>query len=253
MFSTAIVRTPGKSMINGLTTAHLGVPDYERALVQHQSYIKALTECGLNVTVMPADEDFPDSTFVEDAALLTLYCAIITNPGAASRKGETLKIREAVSRFYSDIEEISEPGSVEAGDVLMVGEHYYIGLSGRTNLAGSNQLIRILENYGMTGSIIELEHVLHLKTGVAYLEHNNLIVSGEFVNKPEFAGFNKIVVPNKEAYAANCIWVNDTVLVPAGYPVTARKISDLGYSVVEIEMTEFQKLDGGLSCLSLRF
>lgn len=253
MFSTAIVRTPGKSMINGLTTAHLGVPDYQRALVQHQSYIKALTECGLNVTVMPADEDFPDSTFVEDAALLTLYCAIITNPGAASRKGETLKIREAVSRFYSDIEEISEPGSVEAGDVLMVGEHYYIGLSGRTNLAGSNQLIRILENYGMTGSIIELEHVLHLKTGVAYLEHNNLVVSGEFVNKREFAGFDKIVVPDEEAYAANCIWVNDTVLVPAGYPVTARKISDLGYSVVEIEMTEFQKLDGGLSCLSLRF
>ena len=253
MFSTAIVRTPGKSMINGLTTAHLGVPDYERALVQHQSYIKALTECGLNVTVMPADEDFPDSTFVEDAALLTLYCAIITNPGAASRKGETLKIREAVSRFYSDIEEISEPGSVEAGDVLMVGEHYYIGLSGRTNLAGSNQLIRILENYGMTGSIIELEHVLHLKTGVAYLEHNNLVVSGEFVNKREFAGFDKIVVPDEEAYAANCIWVNDTVLVPAGYPITASKISDLGYSVVEIEMTEFQKLDGGLSCLSLRF
>ncbi len=253
MFANAIVRKPGKSMINGLTTAHLGVPDYELALVQHQSYIKALTECGLNVTVMPADEDFPDSTFVEDAALLTAHCAIITNPGAASRKGETLKIREAVSRFYSDIEEISEPGSVEAGDVLMVGEHYYIGLSGRTNLAGSNQLIQILENYGMTGSTIELEHVLHLKTGVAYLEHNNLVVSGEFVNKPEFAGFNKIVVPNKEAYAANCIWVNDTVLVPAGYPVTARKISDLGYSVVEIEMTEFQKLDGGLSCLSLRF
>jgi len=253
MFANAIVRKPGKSMINGLTTAHLGVPDYELALVQHQSYIKALTDCGLKVTVLPADEDFPDSTFVEDAALLTAHCAIITNPGAASRKGETLKIREAVSRFYSDIEKISEPGSVEAGDVLMVGEHYYIGLSGRTNLAGSNQLIRILENYGMTGSTIELEHVLHLKTGVAYLEHNNLVVSGEFVNKPEFAGFNKIVVPNKEAYAANCIWVNETVLVPAGYPITASKISDLGYSVVEIEMTEFQKLDGGLSCLSLRF
>ncbi len=178
MFSTAIVRTPGKSMINGLTTAHLGVPDYERALVQHQSYIKALTDCGLKVTVLPADEDFPDSTFVEDAALLTPHCAIITNPGAVSRKGETVKIEEAVSRFYSDIEKIREPGSVEAGDVLMVGEHYYIGLSGRTNLAGSNQLIRILENYGMTGSIIELEHVLHLKTGVAYLEHNNLVVSG---------------------------------------------------------------------------
>lgn len=253
MFSNALVRTPGKSMINGLTTAQLGAPDYERALVQHQIYIKTLTNCGLKVTVLPADEDFPDSTFVEDTALLTPHCAIITNPGAASRKGETLKIREAVSRFYSDIEEITEPGTVDAGDILMVGDHYYIGLSGRTNGAGAHQLIRILENYGMTGSIIELEHVLHLKTGVAYLEHNNLIVSGEFVNKPEFAGFNKIVVPDEEAYAANCIWVNGTVLVPAGYPITTCKIADLGYAVVEIEMTEFQKLDGGLSCLSLRF
>jgi dimethylargininase len=253
MFSNAIVRKPGKSMINGLTTANLGAPDYELALVQHQSYIKALTECGLNVTVMPADEDFPDSTFVEDAALLTPHCAIITNPGAASRKGETLKIKETVNKFYSVIEEIKEPGTVEAGDVLMVGEHYYIGISERTNLAGSNQLIQILENYGMTGSIVELEHVLHLKTGVAYLENNNLVACGEFANKLEFESFNKIVVPNEEAYAANCIWVNDTVLIPDGYPITAQQISDLGYSIVEIEMTEFQKLDGGLSCLSLRF
>jgi len=240
-------------MIKGLTTAHLGMPDPELALLQHQSYIKALTECGLDVTVMPADEDFPDSTFVEDTALLTPHCAIITHPGAASRKGETAQIREAVSRFYSDIEEIIEPGTVEAGDVLMVGGHYYIGLSGRTNRAGANQLMQILEGYGMTGSTIELEHVLHLKTGVAYLEHNNLVVCGEFVDNPEFARLNKIVVPNQEAYAANSIWVNDTVLVPAGYPITTRKIADLGYAVVEIEMTEFQKLDGGLSCLSLRF
>ncbi|HQG45840.1 MAG TPA: arginine deiminase family protein, partial [bacterium] len=205
MFANAIVRTPGKSMIMGLTTAHLGVPDYERALLQHQSYIKALIECGLNVTVMPADEEFPDSTFVEDTALVTPHCAIITNPGAASRKGETAQTREAVSRFYSDIEEISEPGTVEAGDVLMVGGHYYVGLSGRTNRAGADQLIQILESYGMTGSTIELEHVLHLKTGVAYLEHNNLVVSGEFVDKPEFARFNKMVVPDQEAYAANSI------------------------------------------------
>jgi dimethylargininase len=253
MFSNAIVRKPGKSMINGLTTANLGVPDFESALVQHQSYIKALTECGLNVTVMPADEEFPDSTFVEDAALLTPHCAIVMNLGAASRKGEILKIKETLIKFYSDIEEIKEPGTVEGGDVLTVGGHYYIGISKRTNLAGSNQLMQILQKYGMTGSIVELEHVLHLKTGVAYLENNNLVACGEFLDKLEFASFNKIVVPNEEAYAANCIWVNDTVLIPGGYPITTQRIWDLGYSIVEIEMTEFQKLDGGLSCLSLRF
>lgn len=253
MFSNAIVRTPGKSMIKGLTTAHLGTPDYELALAQHQSYIRALTKCGLKVTVMSADEEFPDSTFVEDAALLTPRCAIITNPGAASRKGETLKIRETVEKFYSDIEVINEPGTVEAGDVLSVGEHYYIGLSARTNRAGANQLIQILAKYGMTASTVELGHVLHLKTGVAWLEDNNLVVAGEFVDKPEFARFNRLVVPDEEAYAANCIRVNGTVLLPARYPITTRRIADLGYPVIEVEMSEFQKLDGGLSCLSLRF
>jgi len=143
---------------------------------------------------------------------------------------------------------------------MMVGEHYYIGLSERTNKEGAEQLIQILKNYGMSGSAVELKNVLHLKTGVAYLEHNNLVACGEFVTNPDFAKFNIIEIPEEESYAANCVWINDKVLIPKGYPISKQKILDAGlsrnmrgYSILEIDVSEFKKLDGGLSCLSLRF
>lgn len=240
-------------MVNGLTTSILGTPDYEKALIQHQAYIQVLKECGLDVTILRADEDFPDSTFVEDTALFTKHCAIITNPGTASRKGEVVEMKLVASQFYSSIEEIQDPGTVEAGDIMMVGDHFYIGLSSRTNREGAKQVIEILEKYGMSGSTVESEKVLHLKTGLAYLESNNLVVCGEFTSKPEFESFNRIEIPRNESYAANCIWINDTVVIPAGFPTTKKKIFQLAYKVVEVEMTEFEKLDGGLSCLSLRF
>jgi len=253
MFSKAIVRTPGKSMVNGLTTAGLGAPDYEKAIIQHKAYIDALQECGLDVTVLETDEAFPDATFIEDTALFTPHCAIITNPGAPSRAGEVEKIKSVAKQFYSSIEKIQAPGTVDAGDIMMVGNHYYIGLSARTNKSGANQMITILEKYDLTGSTIDLEKVLHLKTGLAYLENNNLLISGEFRTMPEFENFDKIEVPDNESSAANCIWVNGTVIMPAGFPTTKNKISQLKYKVVEIEISEFAKLDGGLSCLSLRF
>lgn len=253
MFSKAIVRTPGKSMLNGITTSSLGKPDYEKAVIQHQAYTDVLKDCGLDVIVLEPDEDFPDSTFVEDTALFTPHCAIITNPGASSRNGETAKIKTIAGRFYEAVEEIQAPGTVDAGDIMMVGNHYYIGISARTNPAGARQMIAILKKYGLTGSTIELKKVLHLKTGLAYLENNTLLVSGEFTTMPEFEKFNTIQITESESYAANCVWINDTVLVPAGFPITKNMISSLGYKVADLQMSEFEKLDGGLSCLSLRF
>jgi len=253
MFTNAIVRTPGKNLISGLTSANLGVPDYDLALEQHQNYINALTSCGLKVRVLPPDENFPDSTFVEDTALLTPYCAIITNPGASARKGEIIDMKVVIEKYYSNMEEISAPGIVEAGDIMMVGDHYYIGLSERTNQQGADQLIQILKKYGMSGSTIQLKDVLHLKTGVAYLEHNNLAACGEFLTNPKFSKFNCIEIPEEESYAANCVWINDKVLVPKGYPVSKQRIIDAGYLILEVDVSEFRKLDGGLSCLSLRF
>lgn len=253
MFSRAWARVPGKSMINGLTSAGLGLPDYQLALTQHTAYIDALKHCGVEVLVLPPDEKYPDSTFIEDVALLTKSCAIITNPGAPSRKGEITGIKNMLQKYYFNIEEVEHPGTVEAGDIMMVGTHFYIGLSGRTNEHGAQQVISFLEKYGMTGSTVNLEKVLHLKTGVSYLEHNNLVASGEFLSKPEFQKFNLLKIEEDESYAANCIWVNHKVIIPKGYPKAKKTIENVGYEIIEVDVSEFRKLDGGLSCLSLRF
>ncbi len=253
MFKHAIVRTPSQSLIDGLTSVDLGKPDYQKALQQHQRYISALQACGLTVTCLPALEQFPDSTFVEDVALLTPNCAVITNPGAVTRQGETQFITAAIEKFYPTLERIESPGTVEAGDVMMVGSHFYIGLSERTNAEGAAQLIKILEKHSHTGSVVSLTEVLHLKTGLGYLEDSNLLACGEFLTKPEFSKFCRVEVDANEAYAANSVWINGTVLTPKGFPKTKQKIVDLGYNVIEVDVSEFQKVDGGLSCLSLRF
>lgn len=253
MFNKAIVRKPCRNLVNGLTSANQGKPDYTLALNQHKRYIEALKECGLVVTVLEADENYPDSTFVEDTALLTPYCAIITNPGASSRNGEIIEMSQILKNFFSKIEYIEASGTVEAGDVMMAGKHFYIGISGRTNLDGATQLMNILEKYGFTGSIVNVGKTLHLKSGVSYLEKNNLLAAGSFIEKAEFREFNLIPVDDDESYAANCLWINDKVLIASGFPKTKEKIKKAGYSTIEIDVSEFRKLDGGLSCLSLRF
>ena len=158
-----------------------------------------------------------------------------------------------IREFYADVEMIEAPGTLEGGDVMMVGEHFYIGLSERTNQAGADQMINILERHGMKGSVVDLTEVLHLKTGLGYLENNNLLACGEFLSKPEFQQYNLLSVDHEEAYAANSVWVNGTVLVPAGFPKTRALIASAGYNIREVAVSEFRKLDGGLSCLSLRF
>lgn len=240
-------------MIEGLSSADLGSPDYELALSQHAEYIRALRNCGLEVHILNPDEKYPDSTFVEDVALLTDKCAIITNPGAPTRKGEINEIRNVLEEYFEDIEQIEDPGTVEAGDIMMVGSHFYIGLSERTNSIGAEQLIEILKNYDKTGSVIKLEKVLHLKTGLAYLENNKLVACGEFLSKKEFQYFDILEIDEIESYAANCIWVNNKVIIPKGYQKARKTIEKTGYEIIEVDMSEFEKLDGGLSCLSLRF
>ncbi len=254
MFTSAIVRTPAKSIVEGLTESKaLGAPNYEQAIIQHQSYIDSLKMCGLDVTVLEPCEEYPDSTFLEDVALITPSCAIITRPGAYSRRGEVKEIESVIRNRFNNVKAIEEPGTLEGGDVMMVGNHYYIGLSNRTNLKGAKQIIEILNKYGMSGSTISLNKMLHLKTGLSFLENNNLIVCGEFINDSRFDQYNSIEIPESESYAANCIWVNEFVIIPLGYPITKEKIRNAGYTVLETDVSEFQKLDGGLSCLSLRY
>jgi dimethylargininase len=155
-------------------------------------------------------------------------------------------------RLYENVERIDSPGTLDGGDVLQVGDHFYVGLTRRTNREGAEQLAEILRGRGFGVSFVGLRHFLHLKTGVAYLGGEDLVVAGELVAEDEFAGFDRIVVDPEDEYAANCITVNDLVLVAAGYEGISEKISGRGYEVVELDVSEFRKVDGGLSCLSLR-
>ena len=253
MFRNAIVRTPAPTIIDGLTTAGLGKPDYKKALEQHAAYRETLKQLGLDVEILPQNDKYPDSAFIEDVALCTPYCAVIMRPGAVSRRGEIAGFRDILGAYYDKIEIIRLPGTVEAGDIMMVGNHYYIGISGRTNIEGADQLIKILERHGLTGSKIILKKMLHLKSGVSYLENNNLLVCGEFTGMQEFDKFNKIIIDDDERYAANSLWINGKVLVPEGYPNTRKKVEKAGYETIVLDVSEFCKVDGGLSCLSLRF
>lgn len=256
MFTNVIVRRPCPAVVEGITSApELGKPDFELALKQHDAYIEALRATGVEVTVLPALEEFPDSCFVEDTAVITRCGAIIDNPGAGTRNGEANAMEPTIRQFFDDdhIAHIVAPGTLEGGDVMMVGDHFFVGRSARTNEEGIRQFIEILEGWGLSGSEVPLEHVLHLKTGVNYIENDNMLVSGEFVDKPDFAAYNKIEIPEEEAYAANCIWMNGTVIVPEGYPTVLEKVQEAGYDTITVDTSEFRKIDGGLSCLSLRF
>lgn len=252
-FQHVITKTPGKSYVEGLTTSDLGKPDYEKLLVQHEAYVEALKKCGVEVTLLSTSEEFPDSTFVEDAAVLTSEFAVITNPGAESRNGEIVEIESALKEYYKNFYYIKSPGTLDGGDILQADNKFYIGISERTNEEGAHQLKEILEAEGFEATIIPLQKFFHLKTGIAYLGNNKMVVAGEFVDHPAFDSYDKIIITNEDEYSANCIRVNDYVIIPKGYSETKRKINEAGYETIELDMSEVRKQDGGLSCLSLRF
>ena len=253
MFKNAIVRLPCPSITDGLSSARLGKPDYSKAVVQHSLYTEALRNLGLKVKELEADDSYPDSTFIEDVAICASGFAVITNPGAESRRGEIKGIKKVLQEYYETIEEIFFPGTLEAGDVMMAGTHFFIGISNRTNSQGADQLIKILERNGMTGSAIPLRKILHLKSGTSYLDNNKILVCGELETCSELERFDRITVDAAESYAANSLWINGTVLVADGFPGTKSKIEAAGFKTITLDVSEFRKVDGGLSCLSLRF
>lgn len=253
MFKQLIVKKPGKSYVNGLTTSDLGKPDFELLCKQHNAYIEALKKCGVSVEVLPANEEFPDSTFVEDTAVIVPEFAVISNPGADSRNGEIINMNETLKKFYQEFRYIEAPGTLDGGDVLQIDKNFYIGISDRTNEEGAMQLKVILEAAGYSATIVPLKEFFHLKTGISFLGNNLIVAAGEFVDHPDFEDYDKIIVNAEDEYSANLIRVNDYVIIPKGYDRTTQQINDAGYKTIELEMSEFQKHDGGLSCLSLRF
>jgi len=253
MFKHAITRTPSSTIAEGLTSANLGAVDYVRAKEQHKSYIAALEDAGLDVTVLEPMDAFPDATFVEDVALLAPPLAIVTAPGAPERAAEVEGIRQPLNARFSDVREIEAPGKLEAGDVMRVENHFFFGLSDRTNEEGARQAIAHLESLGYTGSLVNMSEMLHLKTGVNYLGDGHMLVYGEFCGHEAFKDFICHEIAEEEAYAANSLRINDRVLVPKGYPKTLAQVTALGFKTVEVDTSEFKKIDGGLSCLSLRY
>lgn len=252
MFTRAITRRPSEEMVNGITTADLGKPDYVLALEQHDAYCKALEEIGLRVSVLDPEPGYPDCCFVEDTAVVCEHLAVIAPLGASSRQGEQESI-EPILATFKPIEKIVSPATFEGGDILQVENTFFIGLSDRTNNAGAEALGKAVATFGYDWKVMDCGPSLHFKTDVNYIGNNTLLVSPFFENSPELDSFDKIVVDDDEAYARNCLYINGTVIVPDGFPKTLAKIEALGQPIVLLDMSEYRKLDGGLTCLSLRF
>jgi len=252
MFTKAIVRKPSTTFSQGLSSSKLGSPDYQLCLKQHQAYVEALKICGLEVIELEVEEDFPDSTFVEDTAIVTEKCAIITHPGHETRRGEVSSIENELKK-YRPIEQIKAPGTLDGGDIMQVEDHFYIGLSNRTNKEGADQLTSFLNKYGYTASTIDVKDILHLKSGVNYIGDGIIVLMESLKDLKEVATYEKMLIKPEETYASNCVRINDCIVMAKGFPDTKKKLSTTPYKIIELDMSEFEKMDGGLSCLSLRF
>ncbi len=252
MYKNAIVRKPSESLMQGITSATLGTPDIKKALIQYQNYCEALKKCGLNLIETEALPAYPDAVFVEDTAIVTEKCAIITRPGHESRRGEEKSVAQTLSH-YRKLEFIQGPATLDGGDIMRVEDHFYIGLSDRTSKDGADQLSAYLSKYGYSSSVIEVGEMLHLKSGINYVGNQIMVVYESLVNLAEIEEFEKIAIPMEESYAANCVLINDYLLVAKGFDLAKKRFKEYGFKIIELEMSEFQKVDGGLSCLSLRF
>ncbi|MBT8357747.1 MAG: hypothetical protein HKO79_14180 [Desulfobacterales bacterium] len=252
MYSQAITRRPCKNFTAGITTSNLGKPDYSLMLQQHQAYVDTLKHLGLQVTVLEALEDFPDAHFIEDTAVVVPEIVIITRPGAKSRRGEQITVEQELAK-YKNIEKIKAPGTVDGGDVLITGKKVYIGISQRTNQKGANQLSKILKKFGYDSTYIPVNNGLHLKSDVNYIGKNTVLIRDYFFDTQDFKSYTKIIVKPEEASAANSLWVNHKLIIPKGFPQTRFNLLQAKFDLIELDMSESQKLDGGLTCLSLRF
>lgn len=256
MFTRGIVRIPGHNFADGVTTAELGMPHFPRTLDQHAAYGRALEACGLEMTWLQPDLAYPDSTFVEDTAVIFGDKAVLARPGTASRLGEVAEIRETIEKQVSTLFEITAPGTLDGGDICEADTHFFIGISHRTNEEGGRQLAGLLASAGYTSSFVDIRNmrgILHLKSGIAHLGDKDLVVWDEFVPFEQFRGYNLIRVAPGERFAANCVRVNSRVLIAEGFPKFAEQIEKAGYKPLALDVSEFRKMDGGLSCLSLRF
>ncbi len=251
MFTRAITRRPGPQMVEGITSQNLGKPDYQLALKQHDAYVQILRDLGLDVTVLDTEPGYPDCCFVEDTAVVCKDVAPLTPLGAPTRQGEQLTIEPELAK-HKPVVKIIPPAHIEGGDVLQVGDTFYVGLSDRTNNLGAQALAEAVSPHGYTVVTIACCPSLHFKTDVNFIGNNTILLSPCCNEMEQLADFTRIIVEDDEAYARNCLYINGTVIVPEGFPKTLADIRATGVKTVVIDVSEFRKLDGGLTCLSLR-
>ena len=245
---TALVREPGDRYRDCLSSHPLRKTiDVAVAREQHAGYRKALGELGLEVVVLPRDDQHPDSCFVEDTAVVHEGRAVVCRPAKESRRGEVDTI-EPVLSSYMPTRRIQDPATLEGGDVVHVPNGLISGLTARTNEEGVRQMREAL---GVQVTTIEDREIMHLKSHVSHLGGRSLLVTRRYASHPALAGFDKVLVPDAEDYAANVLSVNGTIVMPDGFPKTRDAVRQAGFEVVVLKMTEFPKCEGAMTCLSI--
>ena len=253
-FSHAIVRAAGPRFVDGLRANDRGAPDIELFQEQHAAYVAALASTGATVIQLDALDDYPDSIFVEDTALCLPEGAIVLRPGAPSRLGETGAIAPALACFYPELITLEGPGFVEGGDILVTASEILVGRSARTDTDGIAELRARVGSWGYRLREVETPPgVLHFKTDCSLLDDATILATPRLAATGCFDQYRVITTAEGEDAAANTIRFNNLVLMPAGFQGTADRLTAAGYTVREIGNSEAAKLDGGMSCLSLRF
>lgn len=250
---TAITRAVSPS----LTQCELGYIerqpiDVAKAIAQHRAYEACLASLGITVISLPAAPELPDAVFVEDPAIVLEEVAVMTRMGAPSRRGESASLAPVLERFRP-LRWIAEPGSLDGGDVVRIGATLFVGRSQRTNGAGIAQLAREVAPFGYSVLAVDVRRCLHLKSGCTYLGRDAVLVNREWVDAAPFAGSRQIEVAPSEPAAADVLAIGDTVIMPASFPETAELLERSGWRVLPVDVSELQKAEAGVTCMSLIF
>ncbi|MBI5352409.1 MAG: dimethylargininase [Chloroflexi bacterium] len=222
----------------------------EVARAQHREYVSALVKVGCEVIELPEEKDLPDSVFVEDIAFILDEVAVITRPGADSRKPETDSIIRALTPHRTLIH-VTAPATVDGGDVLVLGKNIYVGLSTRSNSAAIEQMQNLLSKYGYNVIGAEMTDCLHLKTAVTHVDDKTLLINKNWVSPSYFAEYDLIEVDPSEPFAANCLPVNGQIIYPTSFPKTRTKLEARGYKIQAVTVDELAKAEGAVTCCSL--
>lgn len=250
---TAITRQVSASINKCELSFHARQPiDVAKAMAQHKAYEDCLAGLGVRVVSLPAEPELPDAVFVEDPAVVVDEVAIISIMGAPSRRPEASSLAEALSR-YRPIKFLTEPATLDGGDVMRAGRSVFVGLSQRTNQKGIAQLSELLKVYDYQVQPVEVRGCLHLKSACSYIGHDTVLVNRSLIDAEPLHGFELLDVPDDEPAAANALLVQDIVIIPASFPKTRALLEQRGFHVQAIDLSELQKAEAGVTCTSIIF